>query len=141
MKKYKVGYVAGIFDVLHIGHIDTLRRAKEQCEYLIVAVGTDEFLKIRKNRDAVIPYVDRVQIIQSLKYVDEVVPEHDLDKIRAYKEYKFDVMFAGDDHQNEQVYIDAEKILNELGVDVIYLPHIHKVSSTWIREKIRGMDK
>lgn len=141
MKKYKIGFTAGIFDILHIGHIDTLRRAKEQCEFLIVAIGTDEFLKVRKNREAVIPYVDRVEIIKSLTYVDKVVPEHDLDKIKAFYDYGFDVMFAGDDHQSEQIYIDAEKKLNHLGVDVVYLPHVHNTSSTKIREKIKNMDK
>lgn len=139
MKKYKIGYVAGIFDIFHVGHLEILKKAKSQCEYLIVAVGTDEFLRWRKNREAVMPYEDRVKIIQSIIYVDEVVPEEDLDKIKAYQELRFDAMFAGDDHIKEDIYINAEKELKKYGVDVIYIPREYNVSSTIIREKIHNM--
>lgn len=85
MKKYKVGFVCGFFDIIHDGHINILKYAKAQCDKLIVAVGTDEFMKIRKGRKPVLTYYQRIRILQSIKYVDEVVPENDLDKIAAYK--------------------------------------------------------
>jgi len=136
MKKYKVGYTAGMFDILHIGHIETLSRAKSMCDYLIVAVGTDEFLRVRKNREAIMPFEERCEIIRSLKYVDLVVPEYNLDKIAEYHKYKFDVMFAGNDHEKEQVYMQAKETLNSIGVDVVYFKHLHLISSTMIRKKI-----
>ena len=81
MKKYKRGFVAGFFDILHEGHIQILEQAKSQCEQLIVAVGTDEFMRIRKGRESVLSYDERVCIVSAIKYVDKVVPEIDLDKI------------------------------------------------------------
>ena len=122
MKKYKVGFVCGFFDIIHDGHINILKYAKAQCDKLIVAVGTDEFMKIRKGRKPVLTYYQRIRILQSIKYVDEVVPENDLDKIAAYKKYRFDAMFAGDDHIYEKVYIESTRILKvKFGVDTIYV--------------------
>lgn len=136
-KHYKVGYIAGMFDILHAGHIDILEKAKSMCDILIVAVGTDEFMETRKNRKSVIPYLERKRIVESIKYVDKVVPEVNLDKLSEYSKYHFDVMFSGDDHINESTYIKAKEELNKLGVDVIYIPRIRNVSSTSIRDKIQ----
>lgn len=136
MKKYKKGFVCGFFDILHDGHIDILRQAKSQCEYLIVAVGTDDFMYKRKHRESILNYKQRVEIVKSICYVDEVVPEVDLDKVAAFYKYNFDVMFAGEDHLNEKIYIEAKKHLKDLGVDTIYIPRKHDISSTSIRNKI-----
>lgn len=136
MKKYKVGFLCGFFDLLHDGHINILKKAKERCDYLIVAVGTDEFMRQRKNRESVLSFEQRVKIVKSIRYVDEVVEEIDLDKIEAYKRYKFNVMFAGDDHLYEPIYIEATKKLKEFGVDTIYIPRVNGCSSTEIRKKI-----
>lgn len=137
MTKYKKGLICGFFDILHDGHIDILRQAKELCDYLIVAVGTDSFLRERKNREPILSYNQRVEIISAIKYVDEVVPETNLDKIMLYNEYHFDVMFAGDDHIDEFVYKVASAKLSQLGVDTIFIPRIKTVSSTLIREKCK----
>lgn len=134
MKKYKVGFVCGFFDIIHDGHINILKYAKAQCDKLIVAVGTDEFMKIRKGRKPVLTYYQRIRILQSIKYVDEVVPENDLDKIAAYKKYRFDAMFAGDDHIDEKVYIESTRILKEkVGVDTIYVKR-NDMSSSKLRK-------
>ncbi len=139
MKKYNIGFLAGFFDLLHDGHIDIMRRSKEQCEYLIVAVGTDDFMIRRKKHKSVLCYEQRIEIVKSIRYVDKVVPETNLDKIAAYKEYKFDVMFAGSDHINETVYVDAARKLKKYGVDTIFIPRKAKVSSTEIRKRINEM--
>ena len=136
MKKYKVGYTTGVFDMFHIGHLNILKRAKEQCEYLIVGVGTDEFMKERKGRNSVLTYEQRCTVVKAIRYVDEVVPEEDLDKLAAWKKYQFDVMFAGDDHLKELIYIDATKRLKENGVSTIYIPRRLNISSTKLREKV-----
>ena len=91
MKKYQVGFICGFFDLLHDGHIDILKKAKENCEYLIVAVGTDEFMRQRKQRETILSYDQRVEIVKAIRYVDEVVEETNLDKIGAYEKYHFDV--------------------------------------------------
>lgn len=139
MKKYKTGFIAGFFDIIHEGHIQILELAKSQCEHLIVAVGTDEFMKVRKGRESVLSYDERSQIVGAIKYVDRVVEETDLDKVAAYKKYKFDVMFAGDDHEDEPIYIRDTAILKkEYGVDTIYVKRSN-VSSTKIRNRVYGI--
>ena len=135
MKKYKVGFVAGFFDILHEGHIQILEYATSQCEQLIVAVGTDEFMRIRKKREPVLSYAERIKIVGAIKYVDRIVEETDLDKVSAYQRYRFDVMFAGDDHRQEAIYIrDTEILKNKYGVDTIYIKR-NNVSSTEIRKR------
>ena len=140
MKKYRVGFIAGFFDILHAGHIEILEQAKSQCDRLIVAVGTDEFMRVRKGRESVLSYTDRVRIVEAIRYVDEVVAETDLDKVKAYQQYKFDVMFAGDDHQQEETYIkDAEILKKEYGVDTIYIKR-SDISSTAIRKRASDIE-
>lgn len=133
---YKIGYISGMFDILHIGHINILKYAKERCEHLIVAVGTDDFIRWRKKHDPIMPYEERIVIVGALQYVDEVVPGIDLDKIAAYNKYHFDVMIAGSDHEKEPIYIKAESELKKFGVKTLYYPRISNVSSTNYRQKI-----
>lgn len=94
MKKYRVGYTTGVFDLFHIGHLNILRRAKERCEYLIVGVTTDELVSY-KNTRAIIPHEERMAIVGAIKYVDKVVPQETMDKMEAWKRYHFDAMFVG----------------------------------------------
>lgn len=136
MSRYNIGFICGFFDLLHDGHIEILRYAKSQCKYLIVGVGTDDFMRKRKHRESVLTYNQRVTILKAIRYVDEVVPETNLDKIQAYKEYHFDVMFAGEDHKNEEIYIEAAKVLQSHGVDTFFIPRNNSSSSTAIREKV-----
>ena len=136
MKKYKTGFVAGFFDILHEGHIKILELAKSQCEQLIVAVGTDEFMRERKGRESVLSYSERIRIVSAIRYVDKVVEETDLDKVAAYYKYKFDVMFVGDDWKGKPLFVDVERYLNEHGVEVVYFPYTQGTSSTILREKI-----
>lgn len=139
MKNYQVGFICGFFDLVHDGHIDILKKAKEKCEYLIVAVGTDEFMRERKHRESVLSYEQRVEIVKAIRYVDEVVEEINLDKIGAYERYHFDVMFAGEDHLHEPIYVEATKKLKDMGVDTIYIPRSICCSSTEIRNKVIKM--
>lgn len=136
MKKYKIGFLCGFFDPLHDGHIDIMKQAKSMCDFLIVAVGTDEFMQKRKHHETVLSFEQRVEIVSSIRYVDQVVPEIDLDKIAAYNRYHFDVMFAGDDHLSEPVYLEAKKKLSELGVETIFIHREKNISSTDMRRKM-----
>ena len=133
-KKYKVGYTAGVFDLFHIGHLNILKRAKEQCEYLIVAVSTDELVQKYKNKIPVIPYEERKTIIEAIKYVDEVVPQVNRDKIVAYEQYHFDVMFVGDDWKGSDVFEKVDVYMRECGACVEYLPYTQNVSSTLLND-------
>lgn len=141
MKKYKIGYTTGVYDMFHVGHLNLLKRAKEMCEYLIVGVSTDELVENSKNKLPIIPFEDRVEILKAIKYVDEVVSQENKDKISAYHKYHFDVMFVGDDWKGKPLFAEAEKKLKEFNVDVIYFPYTKKVSSTILREKLYKKDK
>lgn len=136
MKKYKVGYTTGVFDMFHIGHLNILRRAKEQCEYLIVGVSTDEVVKEYKHKVPVIPFEERIAIVSAIKYVDEVVPQTSMNKMEAYEKLKFDAVFHGSDWKGSEMYDRIIKEFSQVGVDVVFLPHTDGISSTMIQEKM-----
>lgn len=136
MKKYKIGYTTGVYDMFHIGHLNILKKAKEQCEYLIVGVSTDELVQKSKNKIPIIPFEERVEIIKAIKYVDEVVPQRDKNKMAAYERYKFDVMFVGDDWKGSEIFSKCEEELKKKGSTVVYFPYTKGTSSTILREKL-----
>jgi glycerol-3-phosphate cytidylyltransferase len=136
MKKYKIGYTTGVFDLFHIGHLNILKNAKEQCEYLIVGVSTDEVVEKYKHKIPVIPYEERKKIVEAIKYVDEVVPQTSIDKIEALEKLKFDVMFHGDDWKGSELYKKIEEEFNKKGVELVFLPHTFGISSTELVKKI-----
>ena len=135
-KKYKIGYTTGVYDMFHIGHLNILKRAKEQCDYLIVGVTTDELCFKRKNKTPIICYEDRKAIIEAIKYVDKVVPQNDMDKFKAIKEHNVDVVFVGSDWQGTDAWNEYEKQFNSLGCTVVYLDHTDGISSTILRERL-----
>lgn len=137
MKKYKIGYTTGVFDMFHIGHLNILRRAKEQCDYLIVGVSTDGVVESYKHKTPVITFEERAEIVAAIKYVDQVVPQTSMDKFEAWNQLHFDALFHGDDWKGSSMYNDIEKKLNDVGVDIVFLPHTDGISSTLLREKIK----
>ncbi|MBO4815561.1 MAG: adenylyltransferase/cytidyltransferase family protein [Clostridia bacterium] len=141
MKKYKIGYTSGVYDMFHIGHLNILKKAKEQCDYLIVAVSTDELVLKEKNKKTIIPFDERVEIVKAIKYVDEVVPQFDKDKFGAWEKYHFNVMFVGDDWKGKVLFKQAEEKLSKVNVDVVYFPYTKHISSTLIREKLNNINK
>lgn len=137
MKRYKVGYTTGVFDLFHIGHLNILRRAKEQCDYLIVGVSTDEVVQSYKNKTPVVPFAERIEIVSALKYVDEAVPQTSMNKLEAWEKLHFDVMFHGSDWKNSDMYNKLVEDFSNVGVDVVFLPHTEGVSSTMRTETIQ----
>ncbi|MGN9160348.1 adenylyltransferase/cytidyltransferase family protein [Clostridium sulfidigenes] len=136
MKKYKIGYTTGVFDMFHIGHLNILKRAKEECEFLIVGVTTDELVAY-KNKKAVIPHNERMAIVESIKYVDKVVSQENMDKMKAWKKYNFDVMFVGSDWKGTAKWNEFEKQFNAVGVDIVYFSYTQGTSSTQLREVLQ----
>lgn len=130
MKKI-IGYTTGVYDLFHVGHLNLLRNAKNFCDKLIVGVTTDDLVKY-KNKKAVIPYEERFEIVRSIKYVDVVVPQENMDKFSHWEKYKFDIMFVGDDWQNTKKWKDIEKKFNKVGVKIVYFPYTKGTSSTLI---------
>ena len=136
----KIGYTTGVYDLFHIGHLNLLRKAKAQCDYLIVGVSTDELVSY-KHKQAVIPFEERKEIVGSIKYVDEVVTQENMNKMEAWEKYHFNVMFVGDDWKGTDKWNKIEADLNAVGAEVVYFPYTKGTSSTLINEtlhKLRG---
>ena len=133
MKKYKIGYTTGVFDMFHIGHLNLLNHAKEYCDYLIVGVNADALVEEYKHKTPVIQEEERRYIVENIKAVDKAVIATTLDKIEQWKQYRFVAIFIGDDWKGnprwEQTRIDLEKY----GVDVVFLPHTDGICSTDLR--------
>ena len=136
MKKFKLGYTTGVYDMFHIGHLNILRRAKEQCETLIVGVTTDELCFKRKHKYPIINERDRKAIVEAIRYVDRAIFQTDMDKIRTVKELGADVVFVGSDWKGTDAWIQYGKEFATAGCNVIYLDHTDGISSTILREKI-----
>ena len=136
-KKYKIGYTTGVYDMFHVGHLNILRRAKEQCEKLVVGVTTDELCHTRKNKYPIIPLNERMEIVKAIRYVDEVVPQTDMDKLKAVIEHHADVVFVGSDWKGTDSWNKYEKDFAEHGCSVVYLDHTDGISSTILREKLK----
>lgn len=141
MKKYKIGYTTGVYDMFHIGHLNVLRRAKEQCEYLIVGVSTDELAMSYKHRAPVISFEERKAIVEAIKYVDEVVPQTSMDKLAAWNELHFDVIFHGDDWKGSSMYNQVEDQLRQVGCELVFLPHTQGTSSTLLAQALQNLCK
>jgi glycerol-3-phosphate cytidylyltransferase len=136
LKTYKIGYTTGVFDLFHIGHLNLIKRAKEQCEYLIVGVSTDELTQSYKNKKPYIPFAERMEIVKSIRYVDQVIPQENREAIQAWKTYHFDVMFQGDDWQGSAVYNRIEAELDKHGVGVVYFPRTRGISTTELMNRL-----
>ena len=131
-----VGYTTGVFDMFHIGHLNILRRAKEQCDYLIVGVSTDELVEKDKNKRPIIPFAERCAIVEAIKYVDKVVAQESKDKFSAWEKLGFNKMFVGSDWKGTIQWANYEKQFNPVGVEIIYFDHTDGISSTILRDKI-----
>lgn len=135
-----IGYTTGVYDMFHIGHLNILKRAKEQCDYLIVGVTTDELCFSRKNKYPVINQDDRLEIVASIKYVDKAVFQENMDKCKAVKEYNVNKVFVGSDWKGTSSWKEYEKDFAQLGCEVVYLDHTDGISSTILRNKLNEQD-
>jgi len=134
-----IGYTTGVFDLYHVGHLNILKKSKEYCDKLIVGVTTDELAYKRKNKMPIIPFEERVEIIESVRYVDKVVSQPSMDKVLAWKKYKFNKMFVGSDWKGTEKWNNLEIELGKHGVEIIYFPYTKNTSSTIIREVLEGV--
>lgn len=133
-----IGYTTGVYDLFHIGHLNLLKNAKGLCDKLVVGVTTDELVSY-KNKRAVIPFEERLEIIRSIKYVDSVIPQESMDKFEVWKKVKFNVMFVGDDWQSTPKWEELEQKFKEVGVKIIYFPYTKGTSSTLINETLKKL--
>ncbi|MBC1501142.1 adenylyltransferase/cytidyltransferase family protein [Listeria weihenstephanensis] len=138
MKKYRVGYTTGVFDLFHIGHLNILRKAKEQCDTLIVGVSTDEFVQSYKKKTPVIPFIERKAIIEALRYADIVVPQTSHEsKLSMIGKYNINVMFHGSDWKGTPTFNKLEAEFMRRSVEIVYFDYTEGVSSTKLLESIK----
>lgn len=138
IKKYRRGYVPGVFDLFHAGHLNLLRRAKEQSEYLIAGVLSDELVFHFKKKYPYMPFEERYEIVKAIRYVDEVVKVDFTNTVKmdAFHLYHYDAYFSGDDHINE--WDNEKKALQEVGSDIVFIPYTKGVSSTQLKNAMQG---
>lgn len=140
-KKYKIGYTQGVFDLFHIGHLNLLNNAKNQCDFLYVGVNADELVK---NYKGIVPNInqqERLAIVENIKAVDKAFVATTLDKVEILNNVKFDAVFIGDDWKNNERWKSTQEQLKQFGVDVVFLPHTDGISSTILREKTKAEKK
>jgi len=134
--KFVIGYTTGVFDLFHIGHVNILRNAKAMCDKLIVGVSSDELVIQNKSKKTVIPMIERLEIVRSIRYVDAVITQEHTDKYEIWKKLKYDVLFVGDDWYNTDKWDVMEKKLSEVGVRIVYFPYTQGTSSTLINKTL-----
>ena len=140
-KKYMIGYTTGVFDMFHIGHLNILKRAKEQCEYLIVGVSSHELVMDYKHKKPIIPFEERIAIVSAISYVDKVVEQTTMDKMEVWSRYKFNALFHGADWKDSDMYNKIAVDFEKVGVDMVFLPHTEGVSSTLLSDVLHKLNE
>ena len=140
MENNFIGYTTGVFDLFHIGHLNLLRNAKSLCDMLIVGVTTDKLVAY-KNKKAVIPYEERMEIVRSITYVDAVIAQDSFDKFIMWEKLKFDIMFVGDDWYDTEKWKIYEEQFKKQGVKIVYFPYTKGTSSTLINDVLKDLRK
>ncbi|ONK14810.1 adenylyltransferase/cytidyltransferase family protein [Streptomyces sp. MP131-18] len=129
----RVGYAPGVYDLFHVGHLNILRHARSRCDYLVAGVVSDEMALLAKGRAPVIPLVERLEIVRSIRYVDAAFVETVPDKVETWQQVRFDVLFKGDDWRGTAKGDRLERDFAAVGVDIVYFPYTVHTSSTQLR--------
>jgi glycerol-3-phosphate cytidylyltransferase len=129
-----IGYVPGVFDLFHIGHLNILRRAREQCDHLIAGVVIDTAVEKMKGYRPIVPFEERIEIVRAISYVDAAVTDTSRDKRVVWQEHRFDVIFKGDDWKDTDKGRMLEAEMTEVGARVFYFPYTQHTSSTMLRD-------
>ncbi|MFE5895546.1 adenylyltransferase/cytidyltransferase family protein [Streptomyces sp. NPDC002285] len=132
----RLGYAPGVFDLFHVGHLNVLRRARGHCDRLVAGVCSDDLVVRLKGRPPVVPLAERLQIVRSVRYVDETFVATVDDKMEIWKEVGFDVIFKGDDWLGTDVWTRLETEFARVGVEVVYFPYTEHTSSTLLRDAL-----
>ena len=135
----RIGYAGGAFDLFHVGHLNILRHAKSQCDYLIAGVVADDMLELTKGARPVVPLAERLEIVSHIDFVDEAIAETELDKLATWQAHPFDIYFKGDDWKGTDKGDRLERAFAAVGVEVVYFPYTVATSSTVLRRALRAL--
>jgi glycerol-3-phosphate cytidylyltransferase len=135
----RIGYAAGAFDLFHVGHLNILRHAKENCDVLVAGVVSDEMLRAVKGVDPVVPTLERAEIVRHIGFVDHVYIETSPDKLDAWRDVHFTHFFKGDDWRGTDKGLRLEQDLATVGVEVVYFPYTVHTSSTRLRTALDAL--
>ena len=137
-KKYHIGYMAGVYDLFHIGHLNLFKRAKEQCDHLIVGVVSDEGARKHKRVEPFVPFEERIEMVRSCKYVDEAVeiPLNYGGTRDAYRLYHFDAQFSGSDYVDNPDWLAEKEFLEKHGAELVFFPYTESTSSSKLKKLI-----
>ena len=147
MKKYEIGYASGAFSNLHKGHVEHLKMMSEQCKTVIVAANSDELIQNYKHKNASVNEDMRRLILSHIKYVDMAIITNDYDKLKAIERVRelcgesFNAIFAGSDWKGDPKWIDFEKRLAEMGIDVVFTDRPENGISTTAIDKTKKARK
>lgn len=133
-----IGYTCGVYDLFHIGHLNLLKNAKGMCDKLIVGVTVDDLVAY-KGKHAMIPYDDRAEIVRSIKYVDAVIPQYDMDKLTACIKLGANILFVGDDWYGTEKWNDYEEEFKKADIKIVYFPYTKGISSTRITKALKAV--
>ncbi|KAF4406723.1 MULTISPECIES: adenylyltransferase/cytidyltransferase family protein [Streptomyces] len=133
---HTVGYAPGVYDLFHVGHLNILRHARSQCDYLVAGVVSDEMAELAKGRAPVVPLVERLEIVRSVRFVDAAFVETVPDKLETWQQVRFDVIFKGDDWRGTAKGHRLEEDFRTVGVEVVYFPYTVHTSSTQLRRAL-----
>lgn len=134
----KIGYTSGVYDLFHVGHLNLLKSAKALCDKLIVGVTVDELVTY-KGKKAIIPFEDRLEIVRSIRFVDAVVPQSDMDKLLMCKKLNASILFVGDDWYGTEKWNKYDSELSDNGIEIVYFPYTKGISSTQITKALQSV--
>jgi glycerol-3-phosphate cytidylyltransferase len=137
--KPRIGYAPGVYDLFHVGHLNLLARASERCDRLVAGVVSDELAALAKGRQPVVPLAERLEIVRSIRFVAEAVPEVLPEKLDTWRHVGFDVLFKGDDWRGTPKGDRLERDFASVGVEVVYLPYTVHTSSSLLRRALDHM--
>lgn len=135
----KIGYAAGAFDLFHVGHLNLLKHAKSQCDYLIAGVVSDEMLELTKGMTPVVPLAERLEIVSHISFVDQARAEVLPDKLDTWRDVGFNIFFKGDDWRGTPKGLKLEREFAAVGVEVVYFPYTAHTSSTKLRRALEAL--
>ncbi|WP_022883458.1 adenylyltransferase/cytidyltransferase family protein [Glaciibacter superstes] len=136
----RIGYAAGAFDLFHVGHLNLLRQARRECDYLIAGIVSDDMLLQAKGSLPIVPLAERLEIVRNIAFVDEARAEVVPDKLETWRDVRFDVFFKGDDWRGTERGVRLERRFAKVGVEVVYFPYTVHTSSTALRRALENLE-